>query len=265
MNWKVPLPQDPSSGHDPYDLHGWPRQDDTRPDTTIEALMRAASGIDPDSSLEDVEELRDAVAECIAKLSEHDQRIINAYFYEGLTYANVGQLMGVRKTQADRLIRSAMRRLRFHMLAHPVISSRVGEGRTFDSEMHRILLGLSPNGIALADDADLALEARLLSSVDPHPETAMRAMGRIAACILEADYVWEFDEFERYAVKLAPRVLTARRFGVEAIYGLALVAHQDYLASTNRREKRRLLRRIVLLAALSEMYEQNAIDLEMET
>jgi predicted DNA-binding protein (UPF0251 family) len=263
----IPLPQDPATGWDiPTDLFTYDRPDARRPSTELEAIMQAKPGEDPQRSLEEAAELRDAVQAALLKLSAHDQRLIEGYDYEGLSYVELGERMGVQKSQAERLHKLALKRLRFAMLNEEVITERVGEGRTFESEVHRILLDLAPLANSVEEehlfhlqwsDATLADPEFSLYTTEPD---ALHNMGHAACELLELNHTWSLDAMEKWVLKMAPRILVTRRFGVEAIYALALVAHADYVASTTKREQSRYLRKLVLLATLGAMYAAETID-----
>jgi DNA-directed RNA polymerase specialized sigma subunit len=93
----------------------------TRPDNELQALMEAAPNEPTDSSLEEIEPLKNAVIDCIEMLSPQDKFIIEAINYEQLTYQELGTRMGISNVHAWRLKNDAFKRLKELLSNHPVI------------------------------------------------------------------------------------------------------------------------------------------------
>lgn len=96
------------------------------PDNPIQALMEAAPGDEPVESLEELQPLREAVADCLDSLSEHDRFVIDALNTERVTLQELGDRLGVSRMHASRLREQAFDRLRRLMAEHPVIRQRLG-------------------------------------------------------------------------------------------------------------------------------------------
>jgi DNA-directed RNA polymerase sigma subunit (sigma70/sigma32) len=96
------------------------------PDNPMQALMEAAPGYEPVESLEELQPLREAVADCIDALSEQDRYVIDAVNSERATLQELGNRLGVSRMHASRLRDQAFTRLRVLMAEHPVIRQRLG-------------------------------------------------------------------------------------------------------------------------------------------
>lgn len=96
------------------------------PDNPMQALMEAAPGYEPVESLEELQPLREAVADCIDALEEQDRYVIDAVNSERATLQELGDRLGVSRMHASRLRDQAFTRLRVLMAEHPVIRQRLG-------------------------------------------------------------------------------------------------------------------------------------------
>jgi len=100
------------------------------PQTEIQALMEAAPGEEPVESLEEIQPLREAVADCLDQLDAQDKFVIDALNSERVSLQELGDRLGVSRMHASRLRDAAFGRLRAVMAEHPVIRKRLG----FDDE-----------------------------------------------------------------------------------------------------------------------------------
>lgn len=103
-----------------------------RPQTAMEALMQAPPGVEPEESMEEVQPLREIIAQCIDLLSEQDQFVINAINSERVTLQELGDRLGVSRMHASRLRDAAFARLRDILEVHPVIRKRVDVADTWE-------------------------------------------------------------------------------------------------------------------------------------
>lgn len=99
-----------------------------RPESPLEALMMAAPGQTPAQSVQELQPLREAVAECIEKLDEQDRFIVDALNSEMVSLGELGKRLGVSKTHAWRLRNDAYKKLQMIMMDNPVIRKRLGLG-----------------------------------------------------------------------------------------------------------------------------------------
>jgi RNA polymerase sigma factor (sigma-70 family) len=104
------------------------------PNNPIQALMEAAPGDEPVESLEELQPLREAVADCLDALGEQDRYVIDALNSERVTLQELGDRLGVSRMHASRLREQAFTRLRGLMAEHPVIRHRLGLGLGLDDE-----------------------------------------------------------------------------------------------------------------------------------
>lgn len=98
-----------------------------RPATIMQALMEAAPGDEPLTSLEEVQPLREAVAECLALTDPHTRFVMEAVHSERLSFRQLADRLGVSKSQAHRDYRAAEADIRALLSAHPVIQERIPE------------------------------------------------------------------------------------------------------------------------------------------
>jgi hypothetical protein len=97
----------------------------SRPETQLQALMEAMPGETPEQTSIDIEPLRDAVASIIDNLDEQTRFVIEALFHEQISLGQLGQRLGVSKTHAFRLRNAAYRTLEPVLLEHPLICERL--------------------------------------------------------------------------------------------------------------------------------------------
>lgn len=96
-----------------------------RPESPLEALMRAAPGQTPSESVEELQPFREAVADCIDLLDEQDRFIVDALNSEMISLDELGKRLGISKTHAWRLRNEAYNKLRDIMMGNPIIRKRL--------------------------------------------------------------------------------------------------------------------------------------------
>jgi len=84
---------------------------------------------DNDSGLE---ELRDAVKDAIEYLSPQDRFIIEAVFYEQVTYEVLGERLGVSNVHAWRLANAAKKNLQTRLLTNEYVNDYLDLGGGFE-------------------------------------------------------------------------------------------------------------------------------------
>jgi RNA polymerase sigma factor for flagellar operon FliA len=62
-----------------------------------------------------VGDLKDRIAESIAKLPEREKLVIALYYYENLTLREIGEVLGVTESRVSQLHTKAVLRLRSRM------------------------------------------------------------------------------------------------------------------------------------------------------
>jgi hypothetical protein len=103
-----------------------------KPSTEMEALMMSPPGVEPVESIEELQPLREVVAQCIDLLNEQDQYVINALNSERVTLQELGDRLGVSRMHASRLRDAAFSRLKKIMEMHPIIRRRVMVADTWE-------------------------------------------------------------------------------------------------------------------------------------
>jgi len=74
------------------------------------------SAPDPQSSLSQTE-MREAMADAIARLPEREKLVVTLYYYEELTLREIGEVLGVTESRVSQLHTKAILRLRAHLSA----------------------------------------------------------------------------------------------------------------------------------------------------
>lgn len=86
-----------------------------------------AGSLEPEvMSVQELQPIREAVADCIERLDAQDQYIIDAVNSEMISLEELGRRLGVSKPHAWRLRNAAYDKLRLILLEHPLIRERLG-------------------------------------------------------------------------------------------------------------------------------------------
>ena len=86
-----------------------------------------AGSLEPEAmSVQELQPIREAVADCIEKLDAQDQYSIDAVNSEMVSLEELGKRLGVSKPHAWRLRNAAYDKLRLILLEHPLIRERLG-------------------------------------------------------------------------------------------------------------------------------------------
>lgn len=116
---------------DPLEAKDWPEgavRETTftrRPETPIEALLEATPGETPETSLQEIAELRDVVIDAIEQLPDRLRFVVDAINSERLSLHQLARRMGISKTHAHRLREQAFAELRAALSTHPIIRRRM--------------------------------------------------------------------------------------------------------------------------------------------
>lgn len=92
----------------------------------------AGVGAEAVESVEELQPVREAVADCIDQLSEQDRFIVDAINTELISYEELGKRLGVSKPHAWRLRNAAYERLKYHLSMHPVLRRRIRVAETWE-------------------------------------------------------------------------------------------------------------------------------------
>ena len=85
------------------------------PPLTVGDILAAADD-DPLAAVE-LAELRRSLAEAIERLSERERVVVSLYYHDGLTLAEIGEVLGVTESRACQIHGKAVTRLRVRMTA----------------------------------------------------------------------------------------------------------------------------------------------------
>ena len=80
---------------------------------------------DPQSSLSQTE-MREAIADAIARLPEREKLVVTLYYYEELTLREIGEVLGVTESRVSQLHTKAILRLKARLAGAPVRSAFEG-------------------------------------------------------------------------------------------------------------------------------------------
>jgi RNA polymerase sigma factor for flagellar operon FliA len=78
----------------------------------------ADSGLDPISGLEG-QETRGLLAAAINSLSEREKIVVTLYYFEGMTLAEIGDILGVTESRICQIHTKAVHQLRGHLVETP--------------------------------------------------------------------------------------------------------------------------------------------------
>lgn len=134
---------------------------DQRPINEFDALMRCAPGDEPEMAQDELQEIREAVADCMERLSEMDRFVLEAIHSERLSLEALATRMGLdSKNGAWKRKVNAEHNLRKLLMKHPTLQGRIQMYDSWNDAAHAAVMALSPSGRTLADDIALAMMDR---------------------------------------------------------------------------------------------------------
>ncbi len=92
----------------------WSVSDSSGDQVSLMDTIEDHAAPDPAKAL-DVGDLKDRIAESIAKLPEREKLVIALYYYENLTLREIGEVLGVTESRVSQLHTKAVLRLRSRM------------------------------------------------------------------------------------------------------------------------------------------------------
>jgi RNA polymerase sigma factor for flagellar operon FliA len=92
----------------------WTVSDSSGDQVSLLDTLQDPGSPDP-SQVADATDLKDRVADAIAKLPEREKLVIALYYYENLTLREIGEVLGVTESRISQLHTKAVLRLRSHM------------------------------------------------------------------------------------------------------------------------------------------------------
>jgi len=158
----------------------------TLPDNPLEALMQTAPGDDPEMSMEELQPFREAVADCLDKLNAQDRWVIDSLNSERISLQELGDRLGVTKTQAWRLRNKAYENLKEIMLTNNTIRKKLGMETTWDQAATHTVMDL-----ALAAVEPCTSDHRILEG----------ERDALADCMRNNDYRFAYSSFDTMAAE----------------------------------------------------------------
>ena len=92
----------------------WSVSDSSGDQVSLMDTIEDPDAPDPARAL-DVGDLKDRIAESIAKLPEREKLVIALYYYENLTLREIGEVLGVTESRVSQMHTKAVLRLRSRM------------------------------------------------------------------------------------------------------------------------------------------------------
>ena len=193
----------------PLDAETWPEatvRETTftrRPETAIQALMESGPCDEPETSLEEIQIVREVVAESISQLPERLRYVIDAVNSERVSIRQLAARMSMSKSQVHRLADQAEEQLRLLLIGHPIIRRRLGlPADNWNQAALDIVDMLCPTGHGTDDEQLMRILAALedmrarfhLGSDDAQlfSDPAFK-MGRAASGWLDNHGIWDVD------------------------------------------------------------------------
>lgn len=175
-----------------------------RPINEFDALMRAAPNEDPEQTAEEIQTLRERVAEAVAALDDEWRFIIEAIHYERCSFQQLADRLGVGKTQAWRLTKAAEAALETILLTNPTISRRIRMYDKWQDAAWAATCSIAPEGLPIGDDQAIEMMDRKIERLRSlvHNRTAdadlfcgpIATIGIAAANILDNAGAWSVDD-----------------------------------------------------------------------
>lgn len=196
---------------EPLEAQSWPEATvretsfTRRPETAIQALLEAAPGEEPDLSLEEIQPIREAVANAIDRLPARLKFVINSIHAERLSYQQLADRMSISKTHAFRLSRDAENILRSILSSNQMIRERLNLDTKYSTWWEAAATHLStfnPSGAEHASDDEICqaisallpdMRDQLDSNYDAYLE-AVDLMGGMAAEWLNNHGQWSASD-----------------------------------------------------------------------
>jgi RNA polymerase sigma factor FliA len=92
----------------------WSVSDSSGDQVSLMDTIEDPNAPDPSRAL-DVGDLKDRIADSIAKLPEREKLVIALYYYENLTLREIGEVLGVTESRVSQMHTKAVLRLRSRM------------------------------------------------------------------------------------------------------------------------------------------------------
>jgi predicted DNA-binding protein YlxM (UPF0122 family) len=113
------------------------------PENPIQALMEADFGHEPEESSEELEPLREIVADAVDLLPEEDRWVIDAVYSEQLSLQQIADQLGVSKTHVFRIRNRALKALKAMLSFDMTIRERVNMPTTWEESAEDLVKALA--------------------------------------------------------------------------------------------------------------------------
>jgi RNA polymerase sigma factor for flagellar operon FliA len=96
----------------------WTVSDASGDQVSLLDTIQDPNAIDPAQEM-DASEMKDRLAEAIARLPEREKLVVALYYYENLTLREIGEVLGVTESRVSQLHTKAVLRLKSRLQAEP--------------------------------------------------------------------------------------------------------------------------------------------------
>jgi RNA polymerase sigma factor for flagellar operon FliA len=97
----------------------WTVSDSSGDQVSLLNTLQDPEAVDPAEEL-DTSEMKDRLAEAIAKLPEREKLVVALYYYENLTLREIGEVLGVTESRVSQLHTKAVLRLKSRLQGDPL-------------------------------------------------------------------------------------------------------------------------------------------------
>jgi RNA polymerase sigma factor (sigma-70 family) len=95
------------------------------PVTVVQAVMEAAPGDEPRTSIEELMPLREVLVNVLETLTPREQRIVDLFVVQGLSIRKAAYELGMAKSHVHRLREQVFERLRDELSQQPLVQERL--------------------------------------------------------------------------------------------------------------------------------------------
>ena len=183
------------------------------PTNPMEALMQAAPGEPTETSMAELLPIREAVADCLDELNEQDRWVIDCVNSERVSLQELGDRLGVTKTQAWRLRNKAFENLKTIMLKNYLIRKKLNMTTTWDLAATHIVMDMAMSSIQPCKSDHTILEAE---------------RDRLADDMRNADYRHSFKAFDIMAAEAINDLRDQEVWDTAAMIKLLCSKQHDY-------------------------------------
>ena len=104
----------------------WTVSDSSGDQVSLLDTIQDPQAADPATEM-DTTEMKDRLADAIARLPEREKLVVALYYYENLTLREIGEVLGVTESRVSQLHTKAVLRLKSRLQGDPLADARVGE------------------------------------------------------------------------------------------------------------------------------------------